>query len=53
MNDRIKELRRQIKDLKKRFPAHSIPPALMVELDELEEQLEEEINKLEDDESHL
>ena len=39
---RIAELERRIKELKKRFPAHSIPPALMAELDELEEQLEEE-----------
>lgn len=37
---RIKELERQIEELKKRFPAHSIPPALMAELDELEEALE-------------
>jgi hypothetical protein len=39
-NDRIEELRRQIEDLKKRLPAHSIPPAMMAELDELEEMLE-------------
>ncbi len=38
-NIRIKELQRQIKELKKRFPAHSIPPAMMAELDELEEEL--------------
>jgi hypothetical protein len=39
---RIAELERRIEELKKRFPAHSIPPALMAELDELEEQLEKE-----------
>ena len=50
MNDRIEKLKRQIEDLKKRFPAHSIPPALMAELDELEEQLEEEFHKLENGE---
>jgi hypothetical protein len=44
-NDRIEELKRQIEDLKKRLPAHSIPPAMMAELDELEEQLEEEVKK--------
>ena len=37
----LEELRRRIEELKKRFPAHSISPALMAELDELEEQLEE------------
>jgi hypothetical protein len=44
MNDRearIKELENKIEELRKRFPAHSIPPALMAELDELEEELEE------------
>ena len=37
--DLIQELRRKIAELKSRFPAHSIPPALMAELDDLEEQL--------------
>lgn len=40
--NRIAELERKIEELKKRFPAHSIPPALMAELDELEEELEKE-----------
>jgi len=44
-NERIEELKRQIEDLKKRLPAHSIPPAMMAELDDLEEQLEEELRK--------
>lgn len=38
-NKRIRELQNQIEELKKRFPAHSIPPALMADLDELEEDL--------------
>ena len=38
--ERIKELKRQIEDIKARLPAHSIPVAMMVELDELEEELE-------------
>lgn len=42
---RIEELRRQIEDLKKRLPAHSVPPAMIAELDELEEKLEEELKK--------
>jgi hypothetical protein len=42
---RIAELECRIEELKKRFPAHSIPPALMAELDELEEKLEVELKK--------
>ena len=38
-DDLIRELERKIEALKVRFPAHSIPPALMAELDDLEEQL--------------
>ncbi len=37
----IRELEARIEALKARFPVHSIPPALMAELDELEEQLAE------------
>lgn len=44
-NDKIEELKRKIEDLKKRLPAHSIPPAMIAELDELEEKLEEEMKK--------
>jgi hypothetical protein len=39
--ERIEELKRQIEDLKARLPAHSIPPAMIAELDELEALLEE------------
>jgi hypothetical protein len=34
---RIKELEAQIADLKKRWPAHSVSPAMLMQLDELEE----------------
>ena len=44
-SERVEELKRRIADLKKRFPAHSIPPAMMNELDDLEEQLEQELKK--------
>ena len=44
---RIKELKRRIEDLKARLPAHSIPPAMMAELDELETELEELKNEQE------
>jgi hypothetical protein len=37
---RIKELETQITDLKKRWPAHSVSPAMLMQLDELEEELE-------------
>ncbi len=46
IQDRIKTLERQINDLKARWPAHSIPAALMEQLDELEEALADEISKL-------
>ena len=49
---RIQELEKQIKELKKRWPAHSTPPALMQELDELEEQLEEALEQAKREESH-
>ena len=36
----IKSLEKQIADLKSRWPAHSVPPTMVQELDELEEELE-------------
>ena len=40
-DEKIKELEEKIAELKKQFPAHSIPPAMMQLLDDLEDQLEE------------
>jgi hypothetical protein len=37
---RIMELEEQIADLKKRLPAHSVKPAMISRLEELEEELE-------------
>ncbi len=37
--DRIAELERQIVDLKERWPAHSVPPSMFQQLEELEEEL--------------
>jgi hypothetical protein len=37
--ERIKELEEKIEDLKKRWPAHSVSPALFQEMDDLEEAL--------------
>ena len=36
---RREELESRLADLKARMPAHSIPPSMMMELDELEEEL--------------
>lgn len=35
----IEELERRIADLKARLPKHSIPPAMLIELEDLEETL--------------
>jgi hypothetical protein len=42
--ERIEELERQIAELKRRWPAHSVPPTMLQQLDELEEELEREVN---------
>ena len=39
--DRIAELERQIVDLKERWPAHSVPPSMLQQLEELREELKE------------
>lgn len=39
--ERVKEIEAKIADLKKRWPAHSVPPNMLMQLDELEEELEE------------
>ena len=38
--DRIKELEERLADLKGRWPAHTVPPSMWQELEELEEELE-------------
>jgi len=37
---RVRELETKIVELKRRIPPHSIPPAMLQELEELEEQLD-------------
>ena len=37
--DRIQELKRKIEALQEQWPAHSVPPAMLEQLDELEEEL--------------
>lgn len=39
-SERIEELERQIVELKRRWPAHSVPPTMLQRLDELDEELE-------------
>ena len=39
--NRIKNVEKQIAELKSRWPAHSVPPAMIQQLDELEEELEQ------------
>jgi len=36
-SERIKELEKQIAELKSRWPAHSVPPTMLQQLEELEE----------------
>ena len=36
---RLEELKAKLADLKRRWPAHTPPPALMQQLDELEEEI--------------
>lgn len=38
--ERIAELERRIADLRARLPKHSVPPAMLLELESLEEELE-------------
>jgi len=42
---RIKELEKQIAELKRRWPAHTVPPTMLQQLDKLEEALERELKK--------
>jgi L-lactate utilization protein LutB len=44
-SERIKELEEQIVQLKRQWPAHSVPPSMVEKLDELEEELERELKK--------
>jgi len=39
-NDRVREIEDKIDDLKARWPAHSVPPSMWQQLEELEDELE-------------
>ena len=43
--ERIRELEEKLADLKNRWPADSVPPALIEQLDDLEEALQQELKK--------
>ena len=40
IEDKIREIEGKITDLKARWPPHSVPPSMWMELEELEEELE-------------
>ena len=45
VNNKIKELEEQIAALKRQWPAHSVSPTMLQQLDDLEEALEQEHKK--------
>lgn len=49
MDARIKELEDKITELKKRFPAHSLKPEMVEQLEELEDQLERALQEKQQD----
>lgn len=42
---RIAELQRQLEELRRRWPKHSVPPALHRQREELEDELEQLLNE--------
>jgi iron-sulfur cluster repair protein YtfE (RIC family) len=46
-SERIEELKQQITELKRHWPKHSVSPGLIRQLDDLEEELEQEMEKVE------
>ena len=52
-NQRIKELKEQIADVLKRWPAHTPSPALVQQLDDLEDELAKEIKKTNQEQNQI
>ena len=50
-NSRIEELKKQIVELKSQWPKHSVSPAMIQQLDDLEEELEQELKRSQEQES--
>jgi hypothetical protein len=42
-NEKIEALKKAIDSLRSQWPAHSVPPTMLQQLDELEEKLEQEL----------
>jgi hypothetical protein len=47
-DEKIREIEEKIADLKARWPAHSVPPSMWMQLEELEDELEAARNKQSD-----
>lgn len=47
VSGRIAELEKQVADVKARLPRHSIPPAMLMDLEDLEQELERAIREAE------
>ncbi|MFL7839352.1 MAG: histidine kinase [Candidatus Promineifilaceae bacterium] len=47
-NPKIEALKKEIENLKKQWPAHSVPAAMLQRLDDLEEELEEALQEQKD-----
>ena len=47
-DEKISEIEEKIADLKARWPAHSVPPSMWMQLEELEDELEAARNKQSD-----
>ena len=50
-NNKIDQLKKQIMELKSQWPKHSVSPAMIQQLDELEEELEKELKLSQEQES--
>lgn len=48
LKNQIQRLEKQLADLQARLPAHSVPPNMIAEMDELDEQLREARSRLEE-----
>jgi len=51
VRERIARLEERLADLERRLPAHSIPPAMILEMEEIEEELAQARAQLETDAS--
>ena len=43
--NKVKQLKKQISELKSQWPKHTVPPGMIQQLDELEEELARELKK--------